>query len=201
MEALTVADTIVLQAVVALAITAPTHSCIQYTDLLETCQLCWLPLIVLAIQALAKLGVAGNAPLQADTVELSALATLAVASSWGVLLQLELHHLRIGWTRRALCYWVDLRVVAHGCELHEDFGIRKNLSLLAAIWNYWRHRVLPPIDFNRFVLSLLCACRLDYGHLQAPLLYRLELRDLLLLEGFVSGLLLATGRLPCIKFD
>ena len=36
LEALTVADTIVLQAVIALAITALSHGCIQYADLFET---------------------------------------------------------------------------------------------------------------------------------------------------------------------
>ena len=75
------ADAIVLQAVVTLAITAPSDRCVQYAYLLLTCLNRRLTHIILTILTLADVRVTGDAPLQANTVKLAALASLAVASA------------------------------------------------------------------------------------------------------------------------
>jgi len=86
-----VADTVVLQAVVSFTIAALADCVFQAAQLILPCLLRILPLIVLAVFALADLGVASCAPLETYAVKLSTLASLAVAPAVPLLaLQIEL---------------------------------------------------------------------------------------------------------------
>ena len=75
----TVADAVVFEAVVSLAVAAFGLGLLQLRELLLPADQCHLAVAVLTVSALAETGDAGAAHLETDTVELATLTSLAVA--------------------------------------------------------------------------------------------------------------------------
>ena len=90
LEPCTVADAVILEAVVTLAVAGLADRVIEITQLLSSCDPSHFSVIILTVYALTNVWVTSYSTLKADTVKLATLASFTVASSTGCCLTLQI---------------------------------------------------------------------------------------------------------------